>query len=132
MKNNTGFAGWVITILVLANSPFVPFVLAAVILQGEIVEIDPQGTFLRVARSDPATNASEPEAIKVFIQTNSQMEGAAIADLRIGDEVWIDAEKNETDGSWVAKKIQLDKVDIKTTGTIVNKAEMDAVPQGEM
>ncbi len=129
MENKNWMTGGLVAVLVLANSPF----LSAKVIQGEIVEIDPQGVFLKVAQSG-SPQAEKPEPVKIFITENSLMDGASFGDLRVGDEVWVDAEKseaqNETPESWIARKIQLDKVDIKTTDAVVNKAKRDAEKGG--
>lgn len=109
MKKYLGLAGTILIMLVIGSAN-----LAAQTIQGEVVEIDPQGAFLKVARSDPEAGSVEPESIKVYVTEESQFEGVSLENLRVRDEIWADVVESNVQGAWLAKRIELDKVNIRT------------------
>ncbi len=85
----------------------------AEMIRGEVIEIDPRGHFLKLARSNPSVEMREQEALQIFVSKETKFEGANLGDLRLGDEIRADVVKNQEGGPWSAKIIQLDKVNIR-------------------
>ena len=93
---------------------FAPPLVFADMIQGEITEVKAETGSFNIARSDPESNAAEPESIKVSVAEGTVFEGLmGIQELRAGDEIWVDVVKDEDTVNWVAKKIILDKVNIR-------------------
>ena len=88
----------------------------AEVVQGEITSLDLQKKSFDLARSDPQTNAAEPEAARIFIKPDTRFEGlGSLEDLRLGDEVWVDVVP-DNDGVLRAEIVRIDKVNIREGG----------------
>ncbi|HTL46572.1 MAG TPA: hypothetical protein VL688_00745 [Verrucomicrobiae bacterium] len=110
-------------ILILAAPPA-----RAEVVQGEIVNIDIKKQTFDLARSDPQTQAAEPEAAKIFTKPETRFEGlGGLEDLRLGDEVWADV-VSDKDGVLRADIVRIDKVNIREGG--INPQETAEAKEG--
>lgn len=90
----------------------------AEVFHGEIAGVELETRTLLINKSVP-TRTAKPEIVRIRVQADTQFEGAAFGELRPGDEVSAEVFKDEKDGAWAAKTIQLNKVNIENGNEIV-------------
>ena len=88
----------------------------AEIFQGEIKTLNAEANnFVMKLSGEKKSGKKKPQEINVQILPLSQLAGiTSLQELRAGDEVTVNAMKNEKNGKWEAHSLLLEKVKIRS------------------
>ncbi len=76
-------------------------------IEGTVAGVDLAGSALKISKTDAATGITEELSISVNDTTAYAGDVTALDELVEGDEVKLEAEKDEATGSWVAKSVEV-------------------------
>lgn len=96
-------ATWMLAILMMA---FVAIqgVAFAELVNGKVLGIDNDAKSISINQQDPATGALQE--VKVLCKADTGYQGCnALADVKVGDEVSVEAEQDPATGDWWAKAV---------------------------
>ena len=78
----------------------------AKLVSGKVDSTDATANTLTITHTNPTTGAEEK--VTVSVKADTTFSGvAALADLKAGDRVWVDAKEGATPDSWDATSVQV-------------------------
>lgn len=95
------------------------------VIKGEIVSVNAssQTLVLKVSEGGKENGIKENEIINAVIMPDTQFEGALFKDFRTGDVLLADIFQGSSPDLWVAKRIQIDKINIRNIQEINRAAK---------
>ncbi len=97
-----------ITLVVLALMLAATGLAYAELVEGEVASVDLEGKAIEVNKAGAAAGAAA-EKVRISVNDKTTYAGdvTALAEVIEGDKVKVDADKDATSGSWVAKSVEV-------------------------
>ena len=100
MKANLSFLA-----MILAGSLMLGTSAHAELVGGKVVNVDPGSKTLTINQTNLETEAQENIKVRVIGQTDL-LGLESFSNIKVGDEVWVEAEEDYVANNWIASSIQ--------------------------